>query len=106
MQPATRTPDSSLARVHHALQPVLDPELGLSIVDLGLIGEVRRDAGALVVELLTTTPACPMRETLHEGAREALERAFAGDVIEVRVSPQAWAPERMSPAARRALGWE
>ena len=106
MQPATRTPDDPLARVHHALQPVLDPELGLSIVDLGLIGEVRRDADTLVVELLTTTPACPMRETLHEGVREALERAFAGDTVEVRVSPLAWAPARMSPGARRALGWE
>jgi len=107
MQPAPHSiREQDLASVHDALRPVLDPELGISIVDLGLIGAVHRAPSALVVEILTTTPACPMRETLHEGALEALRRAFPADAVEVRASTLAWAPERMSADARRALGWE
>lgn len=94
-----------LERVEDALRPVLDPELGLSIVDLGLVGEVVLEGQALSVELLTTTPACPMRETLHEGALTALREAFPARTIDVRASPLAWSPDRMSDEARRALGW-
>lgn len=94
-----------LERVHDALRPVLDPELGLSIVDLGLVGAVTREHEVLSVELLATTPACPMRETIHEDALAALRLAFPRDAIEVRASMLAWSPARMSDAARRALGW-
>ncbi|UJR84122.1 metal-sulfur cluster assembly factor [Sandaracinus amylolyticus] len=99
------TGGSELERVHDALRPVLDPELGLSIVDLGLVGAIARDHGMLSVELLATTPACPMRETIHEDALQALRDAFPRDAIEVRASALAWSPARMSDGARRALGW-
>lgn len=102
----TTAGEAPVDRVLDALRPVLDPELGLSIVDLGLVGDVRRDAGALVVEILTTSPACPLRETLHENAAAALGASFAGETVEVRASSIAWLPSRMSDVARRALGWE
>lgn len=94
-----------LERVQDALRPVLDPELGLSIVDLGLVGRVAVEEGSISVELLTTTPACPMRETMHDDALAALRRAFPAGAIEIAASREPWTPDRMSETARRALGW-
>lgn len=102
----TQRSEDDRERAQTALASVLDPELGLSIVDLGLVGDVLRDEVGLTVELLTTTPACPLREVIEQDAREALERAFVGTRVEVRASEEEWTPERMNDTARRALGWE
>ncbi|HET6567526.1 MAG TPA: metal-sulfur cluster assembly factor, partial [Rhodothermales bacterium] len=47
-------------QVAHHLRPVIDPEVGLNIVDLGLIYDLRIDDGEITVLLTMTTPACPM----------------------------------------------
>ncbi len=51
-------------QVYHKLIGVLDPELGLSIVKLGLVYELAIDAGAVTVTMTMTTPACPLGEVL------------------------------------------
>lgn len=89
-----------------ALGGVLDPELGLDVVSLGLVYGITVDEAGVRVQLGTTTPTCPLGEQLVREA-EARLAPLAGDrplrVELVRTPP--WTPERMSPEARAALGW-
>lgn len=92
--------------VLQALRAVNDPEIGINIVDLGLVYRAERNAGGIAVALTMTTPSCPLGEMLVEEAREALQARFPDassvDVELVRSPP--WTPDRMSEAARRQLG--
>ncbi len=98
--------DERRARVTEALRGVLDPELGLNVVDLGLVYEVALDARGVHVRLAMTTPACPLGEEIVRDAEERLRAVEGLGVVEVElVHEPPWGPERMSQAAREALGW-
>lgn len=91
-----------------ALRQVIDPELMVNIVDLGLIYSVGADAEteqAVSVEMTLTSPACPAGPQIVQQAKMALERLH--DVnqasIELTMSPP-WTPERMTDDARDQLG--
>lgn len=70
-------------RLKKALSEVLDPELGLNIIQLGLIRNVKIDAESAVVKMILTTPFCPygpsMLESARQKAAEALEREVTID---------------------------
>ena len=90
-----------------ALRAVNDPEIGINIVDLGLVYEAERTAEGIDVKLTLSTPSCPMSEMLVEEAREALQARFA-DARSINVElvwDPPWTPDRMSEAARRRFGW-
>ena len=91
--------------VLQALRDVIDTEVGVSIVDLGLVYRAARTPDAIAVALTPSTPSCPLSEMLVEQAREALQARFAGvSSIEVElVWDPPWTPDRMSDAARRQL---
>src|SRR5262245_44831185 len=61
----------------HALQGVNDPEIGLSIVELGLVYRAERNSEGIEVALTLTTPSCPVSEMLADEVREALRRTFS-----------------------------
>lgn len=87
-----------------ALEDVIDPELGLDVVALGLVYAVEVDAGCVLIDLTLTTPGCPLHATIREDAvrrLEALEGVRAADVRLVWSPP--WTPERMTAAARARL---
>ena len=86
------------------LRGVVDPELGLDIVDLGLVYDVRREADGVVVEMTLTTPGCPVSESLPAEAGQALEEALGVPARIVVVWDPPWTPERIDPAAAAALG--
>jgi metal-sulfur cluster biosynthetic enzyme len=96
------------AQVLDALRQVIDPELGINIVDLGLVygTEVREDR--VHVRMTMTTPACPMEELLMEMVHPAILREIPGartvDVDLVWDPP--WRPEMMSQTAKSQLGWK
>jgi metal-sulfur cluster biosynthetic enzyme len=94
------------ADVMQALKGVNDPEIGINIVDLGLVYRAERKPEGIEVALTVTTPSCPLGDMLVEEAREVLHSRFP-DVPSVHVelvrSPP-WSPDRMSEAARRQLG--
>src|ERR1035437_4012190 len=71
-----------------ALQNVIDPEIGLNIVDLGLIYRVDFDATACTVSLsmTLTTQNCPMGESITDAATQALQRAFPDDKVQVNLT--------------------
>ncbi len=91
-------------RARDALKSVMDPEAGLSIVDLGLLYDLTVEKGHLVALITFTTEACPVRPRLAEEAERAL--AASGPVpVEVRVTfDPPWTPERITPDGRALLG--
>ena len=93
-------------RVMEALRQVVDPELGINIVDLGLVygGDVRD--GQVHVTMTMTTPACQMEELLMEMVHSAILRELSeARSVEVDlVWDPPWTPDMMSPAAKVQLG--
>lgn len=98
--------DDDPAPVREALRSVIDPELGVNLVDLGLVYDVQVVDGVAYVTLTTTTPACPIGSFLEDQARWAILRlpGILGVEIEVVHEPQ-WTPALMSDDARKILGW-
>jgi metal-sulfur cluster biosynthetic enzyme len=92
--------------VHAALRALLDPEIGLNVVDLGMIGGVKVESdGAVVVEVTPTTPGCPMHDALAQGVQRHVGQLGGVTAVEVRfVYDPPWTPDRIAPAARSALG--
>jgi metal-sulfur cluster biosynthetic enzyme len=89
-----------------ALRDVLDPELGIDIVDLGLVYGVDIDDADIHVRLTMTTAAGPLGEQLVADTEHRLRATGHASAIEVEIVREpAWGPERMTDAARRALGW-
>ncbi|MEN8007311.1 MAG: metal-sulfur cluster assembly factor [Candidatus Krumholzibacteriota bacterium] len=90
-----------------ALGTVLDPEVGIDIVNLGLIVDLDSGADSVGVRMIMTSVACPMHAHLVSQAEAALRKA-AGPGVEVKVevvTDPVWTPERMSDEARKKLGW-
>jgi metal-sulfur cluster biosynthetic enzyme len=89
-----------------ALKQVIDPELGINIVDLGLVYRAERIGDVVAVRMTMTTPSCPLGEMLLEEVRGALHEKYpqAAQVSVELVWEPAWSAELMSPAARRQLG--
>ena len=94
------------AALTEALRTVIDPELGVNIVDLGLVYGADMRSGVADIVITTTTPACPLGPYLSDAIRWAL-LSIDGvlDVdIEVTYDPR-WTPHMMSEAAKEQLGW-
>lgn len=84
---------------------VVDPELGLNVVDLGLIYDIQIEGNRIVVDMTLTTPACPLSALLPAQVKEVLREKFADYEVEVNlVWEPRWTPERMSPEARQMFG--
>ncbi len=94
--------------VRDALRRVADPEIGASIVDLGLVYRIEYTAaGQLRVDMTMTSPACPMGGMIVDDAYAELHRILPDDCavdIEVVWEPP-WTPALMSEQCRLRLGW-
>jgi metal-sulfur cluster biosynthetic enzyme len=92
--------------VLNCLTDVLDPEIGLSVVDLGLVYQAHRTADAVEVSLTLTTRACPLGEMIVEDARERLAHHFQdASRIDVRlVWDPAWKPDLITARGQELLG--
>ncbi len=87
-----------------ALKTVLDPEFPVSVVDLGLIYDIRRDAGRIEVDLTFTATACPCMDFIKDDVRDRLAREAGVDAVAVNVVwDPPWTRERMTAAAREIL---
>jgi metal-sulfur cluster biosynthetic enzyme len=89
-----------------ALTTVIDPELGLSIVELGMVRTAAWRNEDVDVAITPTSPSCPLTQLLMRDAEDALRRCFpdAGSIrIELVWSPP-WSFDRLSNAARERLG--
>ena len=97
---------ASVDDVEAALSNVIDPELGLDFVELGLVYDIEVDGGTVTITFTLTTPGCPIGPQVTEQMKE-----FVGEVEGVeKVFPKmvfdpVWSPERMSDDAKFALGY-
>ncbi|HXF45118.1 MAG TPA: metal-sulfur cluster assembly factor [Burkholderiaceae bacterium] len=87
-----------------ALRTVIDPEIGVNVVDLGLVYEIAGDERGLVVRMTMTSPTCPMAAMIEDDVRSALAPAAGGAPVTVEwVWEPRWDPSMMSGAARLKL---
>jgi metal-sulfur cluster biosynthetic enzyme len=93
-------------QVRDALRSVVDPELGINIVDLGLVYEVKvSEQGDVDIEYTLTTMGCPIGPLIEDQMRAFLAAVPGiGDVRPEMVLRPAWSPEMMSDEAKAALG--
>lgn len=88
------------------LTEVIDPEIGIDIVNLGLLRSVEIDGGEARVQFTVTTPACPLSSYIENEIRTCLWQLPGMTDIQVEcVYQPPWTPEDMSDSARQALGW-
>jgi len=87
------------------LRNVIDPEIGLNIVDLGFIYGIDIKGNDVRVRMTLTNPSCPMHSMFVHEVEDALKATFDDAKVEVEVVfDPPWTPERMSKDARKKLG--
>lgn len=92
--------------IREALRGVMDPELGLNIVDLGLVYDVELEDGKATITMTLTSPGCPAGDQILNGARDKAESVEGVDEAEVKlVWKPFWTPDRMDPKVRATLGY-
>ena len=88
-----------------ALREVIDPELMINIVDLGLVYSINHTDRKAQVEMTLTSPACPAGPQIIMQSKMALEKVDGIDVAEIKlVMSPSWTPARMTDEARDQLG--
>ena len=87
-------PSAQELAVRSVLETVMDPELGLSVIDLGLIREVHFLTGKTLVRMMLTTPFCPYAPQMMADVKQATESAVP-QPAEVEILPDAWSPDMM-----------
>ena len=93
--------------VRAELERVIDPEMALDIVSLGLVYDVETAPGRIGVRVTMTSAACPVAELIVADIEATLAAAYGDDVavdVELVWDPP-WTPEMMSERARQAMGW-
>ena len=89
-----------------ALREVEDPELGMDIVELGLLYDVAIDDSRVTVTHSLTSMGCPAGAMIQEGISEAVQRVPGVDAVEVELTwDPPWTPELMSEDAKFILGF-
>jgi len=88
-----------------SLKDVLDPELGINVVDLGLIYEINSEGSKISIDMTLTNPACPMAGMIATEVEQAVRMAFEDVDVEVSfIWDPPWTLERLSPEAKQQLG--
>ncbi|MDT6979303.1 metal-sulfur cluster assembly factor [Levilactobacillus zymae] len=105
-QPEIQTNSAVADTVVQQLETVIDPELGVDIVNLGLIyGVAVNAAGHCLLTMTLTTMGCPIGNLLAERIRQAVTQVATVQTCDINlVWEPAWTTERMSRYARVALG--
>lgn len=101
---APKSPD--VDDVMEALENVIDPELGLDFVSLGLVYDVEIEGGDVHITFTLTTPGCPIGPQVTEQMKEFVTEVEGVEkVFPKMVFTPPWSPERMSEDAKFALGF-
>lgn len=93
-------------QVREALLDVIDPELGINIVDLGLVYGVRVEDGVAILDMTLTSPACPLTDVIEGQVFNVLDGLVADHTINWVWSPM-WSPDMLTEDGReqaRAIG--
>lgn len=99
-------PHLSVDQIREVLREVIDPEVGINIVDLGLIYKIDSTPEQITIEMTMTSPACPMGPYIQDDVEHTLQE-LAGDSTRIKVDvvwDPPWSPEQMSDWAKAHLG--
>ena len=103
----TRSAIPEVEAIRELLRQVVDPEVGINIVDLGLVYRIDSSPERLLIEMTMTSPACPMGEMIMDDVYAALVAGLpetcAPEIKLVWEPP--WDPSRMSKQGKHKLGW-
>ncbi|CAB1128178.1 Fe-S protein maturation auxiliary factor YitW [Candidatus Hydrogenisulfobacillus filiaventi] len=93
--------------IEHQLEEVYDPEVGLNIVEMGLVYDLQVDeAGNVRVLMTLTTPGCPMHGSIAEGVERLLNGLPGIGKVQVDLTfDPPWEPRMMKESALHKLGW-
>lgn len=93
-------------QLRELLHEVIDPELGVDIVSLGLVYGVEVNERVAAVLITTTTPACPLGSYISDEVERVLLGSGAVDRVEVAIThAPPWTPDMMSEQTKAAFGW-
>ena len=99
----------SESELRNALKAVIDPEIGVNIVDLGLVYDLSKAAGTVNVQMTLTSMGCPLTELIHQQCTMILTRLPGVEHVEVDfVFTPPWSTEMISDEAKeelRAMGF-
>lgn len=99
--------DITVDGVMDSLMQVMDPEVGINMVDLGLVYDVLVEGRAVHVTMTLTTPGCPLHATIEEAVRRVIETRHP-DVADIQLGlvwDPPWDTDMISDAGKEALGW-
>jgi metal-sulfur cluster biosynthetic enzyme len=92
--------------VREALKEVIDPEIGVNIVDLGMVYGIDMKEDEVKITMTLTTPMCPLSEYIDQAVKEALEVFSSLQAVDVNlVWTPPWNPSMMSEDAKLELGF-
>jgi metal-sulfur cluster biosynthetic enzyme len=94
-------------QILNTLRSVLDPEIGINIVDLGLVYQVEKKPEELYIQITMTSPACPLHGVITRDIDNALRGKYPdlGPMTIELVWDPPWSPNMMSESAKKELGW-
>jgi metal-sulfur cluster biosynthetic enzyme len=111
--PAPRADVAAIDDVEEAMRDVVDPELGINVVDLGLVYDIRVDEENIaILDMTLTSAACPLTDVIEDQARGALTGGPGGGLVnDIKINwvwMPPWGPEKITEDGReqlRALGF-
>ena len=95
--------EQEVQKIREALKEVYDPEIGLSVVDLGLVRRIEEVEGEVQITMILTAPFCPLAGMIFEQARAAAQ-AVTEKPVRVVQGSERWNPSMMSEEEQRRLG--
>ncbi|MFI5775744.1 metal-sulfur cluster assembly factor [Nocardia sp. NPDC051570] len=100
---------SQLEDIEEAMRDVVDPELGINVVDLGLVYGLQVEEDIAVIDMTLTSAACPLTDVIEDQTRNALVRSGLVEDIKINwVWMPPWGPDKITEDGReqlRALGF-
>jgi metal-sulfur cluster biosynthetic enzyme len=109
-EPPAPAANPSIDDLEEAMRDVVDPELGINVVDLGLVYGIQAENGVATIDMTLTSAACPLTDVIEEQARAALTGG-AGLVDDIKINwvwMPPWGPDKITEDGReqlRALGF-
>ncbi|MEC3953290.1 metal-sulfur cluster assembly factor [Nocardia sp. CDC153] len=109
--PVELTPEElqHLDDMEEAMRDVVDPELGINVVDLGLVYGMKFEDGIAKLDMTLTSPACPLTDVIEDQSRNALVRSGLAEDLQINwVWMPPWGPDKITDDGReqlRALGF-
>ncbi|MCX4091308.1 metal-sulfur cluster assembly factor [Nocardia sp. alder85J] len=95
--------------LEEAMRDVVDPELGINVVDLGLVYDLRVEGNVALLDMTLTSAACPLTDVIEDQSRNALVRSGLVEDLKINwVWIPPWGPDKITEDGReqlRALGF-